>query len=58
MDYKVSDRRSVEADRFICKTLPNREFERENKNIILCWKDFTNYFIGVKKESVNIYWIT
>ena len=51
MDYKVSDLRSVEADRIIYKPFPNHQLERETKNIILCWKHFTNYFIGVKKKN-------
>ena len=38
------------VDRLIFKPFPNSEFEREIKNIILCWKHFTNYFIGVKKR--------
>ena len=29
MDYRGSDRRSVEADRYICKPVSNRELERE-----------------------------
>ena len=33
------------------KTFPNRGLERETKNIFLCWKHFTNYFIGVKKKN-------
>ena len=32
---------------------PNREFDRETKNIILCWKHFTNNIYRVKKESIN-----
>jgi hypothetical protein len=32
---------------------PNREFERETKNMILCWKPFTNNIYRVKKESIN-----
>ena len=50
MDYKVSDRRSVEADRFICKTFQIVNLREKTKTIFLCWKDFTNYFIGVKKR--------
>jgi hypothetical protein len=44
MDYMVSDLRLIGLS---AKPFQNRDFERENQNIILCWKYFTN----------NIYWI-
>jgi hypothetical protein len=49
-----SDRRSVKADRLICKPLFQIVNLRERKqNIILCWKDFTNNIYWIKKESIN-----
>ena len=51
--HLLKQRRAFGSIGLSAKPFPNREFERENKNIILCWKDFTNYIYRVKKESIN-----
>ena len=53
MDYKVSDLRSVEADRYICKPFPNREFERDKQKPLSLLKTFYKLFYWIKKESTN-----
>jgi hypothetical protein len=50
MDYKVSDRRSVKADRSIYKPFPNHQFERENKTSFSVENLLQTIFIGVKKR--------
>ena len=43
----------MKADWCICNPFQIINLREINKNIILCWKDFTNYIYWIKKKYTN-----